>query len=174
MDAFFKCFYFSGWFYLWRVMFMYTSVGKGLAMAEYAANSEAIMQKSPLPPLPLTHAIPIIFAHRGFWAGSTEHVHTIIACNFNNRFLQHTVLQYKGCKARPFITFCPYTGDIFAKNQKTNIFLKKLFTRWLQFNIHVNIFSLQKISVISVVSLSICFKGTFRFFLSLSVINGGR
>jgi hypothetical protein len=55
-------------------------------------------------------------------------------------------------------TFCPYAGDIFAKITLDNS-IKKIFTRWFKFDLHVNIFQVAEISV-----TSICF--TFFSFFS--------
>ncbi len=57
------------------------------------------------------------------------------------KFLQNTVYST--------ITFCPYTGDIFAIKTEDSK-LKKLFTRWFKFDIHVGILSFRVITVVSV------------------------
>jgi hypothetical protein len=46
-------------------------------------------------------------------------------------------------------TFCPYTGDIFAIKTEDSK-LKKIFTRWFKFDIHVGIFSFLVSTVFSV------------------------
>ncbi len=60
-------------------------------------------------------------------------------------------------------TFCPYTGDIFAIKQKTANYIK-LFTRWFKFDIHVSIFRLRVISVISVCFTFSCFFCFFKHY----------